>query len=167
MALKAGDWVKFIDDVGMAEIIRIQGDQALLLNEDGFEQWAPLADLVKSEGMFVDEVIPKDEFQKPTSTKRAFKERGIMEKDLHIHNLVHDARRMSNYEMLQLQLDAAEKAISKARRSNSPKLILIHGVGEGKLRSALHSMLKAMDGVSFYDASFLKYGAGATEIDLW
>ena len=44
-----------------------------------------------------------------------------------------------------------------------PKIVFIHGVGEGVLKSELQSLLNKYS-VKYYDASYKKYGLGATEV---
>jgi dsDNA-specific endonuclease/ATPase MutS2 len=44
---------------------------------------------------------------------------------------------------------------------------VIHGVGNGKLKSEIIEILKTIDDISFYDASYKNYGYGATEIMIY
>jgi DNA-nicking Smr family endonuclease len=46
-------------------------------------------------------------------------------------------------------------------------LIAIHGVGEGVLKNEIRSFLGKKDNVEFFDASYMEYGKGATEIRLF
>lgn len=163
-----GDRVSFIDNVGEAVVKKIEGDKALLQMENGFEEWVETSMIIKQSELKVVEVISKDV---PTGSSKQEtgerKEKHTLEVDLHIHELVEYPNRMTHYEMLQLQIKTAREAIEKARRSFIKRVILIHGVGEGKLRSELREMLNGMEKLSYHDASFLKYGAGATEVELW
>ena len=45
-----------------------------------------------------------------------------------------------------------------------PKIVFIHGVGEGVLKSELDFMLGRYEEVYFQDANYQKYGQGATEV---
>ena len=81
--------------------------------------------------------------------------------------MVEHEKNFSNYEKLQIQLSKAKDSIEKARRSGIKRLILIHGVGEGILKEEIHRMLERMDRLNFFEANFLKYGDGATEIELY
>lgn len=167
MNFKIGDKVSFLDDVGFATIKNLLDQKVLVEDEFGFETWVGIEELIISQEIQIFDVSIKDEIPKPRATKTSVKERGIQEKDLHIHQLIDDTRGMTNFQMLNVQLREAERALKKARRSKAVKLIFIHGVGEGKLRSELHHWLTGVENISFYDASFQKYGAGATEVDLW
>ena len=58
--------------------------------------------------------------------------------DLHIDKLSNDWQRLSNYEILGLQLKTFEKYYELALAHHQPNLIVIHGVGEGRLRDEIH-----------------------------
>ena len=86
-----------------------------------------------------------------------------MEVDLHIHQLTRSVKGMSNFEMLSIQLDTAKKRLEFAIKKRIPRVIFIHGVGEGVLKIELESLLSKYP-VDIYPASFQKYGFGATEV---
>ena len=71
---------------------------------------------------------------------------------------------MSNYDILTIQTETAKKHIDFAIRNRIPKIVLIHGVGDGVLKSEINFMLGRYDGVTFQDANYQKYGLGATEV---
>ncbi len=83
--------------------------------------------------------------------------------DLHIEKLADNHTSMSNFEMLTLQLNELEKWIDITVSHHQYELIVIHGVGTGKLREEIHDYLKTRKEVKYfinqYDARF---GYGAT-----
>ena len=87
-----------------------------------------------------------------------------MEIDLHIEELVDSHSGMSNAEIIQVQLKYLQKAIDKAISEHCRKLVVIHGVGNGRLKSEVHAILSSHKSLRFHDASYAKYGYGATEI---
>ncbi len=89
------------------------------------------------------------------------------EVDLHIEELVDNASGMSNYEMLSIQLERFEKELDKAMESGVKKIVFIHGVGNGRLKHEIQSILKGMKGVSFQDGSYKLYGFGATQVNIF
>lgn len=91
-------------------------------------------------------------------------ERGVPEFDLHIEKLVKNYRGMSNFDILTIQTDTAKRHIEFSLKNRIPKIVFIHGVGEGVLKAELDFMLKRYDGISFQDANYQKYGLGATEV---
>jgi dsDNA-specific endonuclease/ATPase MutS2 len=105
---------------------------------------------------------PKRSFQKSPKIDKL----PIMEVDLHIHHLIPSTRGMSNYEILTLQLDEAERKIQFAKSKKIQRVVFIHGVGEGVLQQALTDLFQKYQ-VDYYTASFQKYGMGATEIYIY
>ncbi len=71
---------------------------------------------------------------------------------------------MSNFDMLNLQLDTARGQLEFAMRKRIPKIVFIHGVGEGVLRQELETLFSRYNNVKFYDADYKTYGLGATEV---
>jgi hypothetical protein len=85
--------------------------------------------------------------------------------DLHIEKLTDNPEYLSNYEMLNLQLNTFEKYFELSLLNKANTLIVIHGIGEGKLRSEIHERLKQKSNVkSFVNQYHSLYGYGATEI---
>jgi Smr domain len=85
--------------------------------------------------------------------------------DLHIEKLSDNWKQMSNYEILSLQLKTFEKYYHLAVVHHQHSLIVIHGVGEGVLRDAIHEALRLKKEVkSFVNQFHPAYGYGATEI---
>jgi dsDNA-specific endonuclease/ATPase MutS2 len=89
----------------------------------------------------------------------------LLEVDLHINKLVKSVRGLDNYDMLNLQLDTAKSKVEFAISKRISKIVFIHGVGEGVLKSELHYLLNNYP-VRYYDASYKKYGLGATEVHI-
>jgi hypothetical protein len=85
--------------------------------------------------------------------------------DLHIEKLSDDWKHLGNYEILSLQLKAFEKYYELALAHLQSSLIVIHGVGEGRLRDEIHGRLRLKKEVkSFVNQYHPLYGYGATEI---
>jgi Smr domain len=85
--------------------------------------------------------------------------------DLHIEKLSDDWKHLGNYEIMSLQLKTFEKYYDLAVAHVQPSLIVIHGVGEGRLRDEIHDILRLKKEVkSFVNQYHPRYGYGATEI---
>jgi hypothetical protein len=85
--------------------------------------------------------------------------------DLHIEKLDDNWKRLTNYEILDLQLKTFEKYYILAVAHHQPSLVVIHGVGEGVLRDEIHAQLRLKKEVgSFVNQFHPNYGFGATEI---
>jgi hypothetical protein len=87
-----------------------------------------------------------------------------MEIDLHIEELIDNFNGMSNFEIIQIQLNSFKNVLDKAINGHCRKLIVIHGVGNGKLKQEVRNILSSHKNLRFYDGSYAKYGFGATEV---
>ena len=85
--------------------------------------------------------------------------------DLHIEKLSDDWKHLSNFEILTIQLKAFEKYYYLATAHRQPNLIVIHGVGSGKLKDEIHEILKTKkETKTFVNQYHPNFGYGATEI---
>ena len=85
--------------------------------------------------------------------------------DLHIEKLTDSWKHLTNFEILTLQLDEFEKYYELALAHKLHTFIIIHGVGEGKLRDEIHEILRLKSEIkSFVNQFHPLYGYGATEI---
>ncbi len=72
---------------------------------------------------------------------------------------------MSNFEILTLQLQTLEKYLDLAVAHHQPSMIIIHGLGTGKLRDEIHEILRLRRDVkNFFNRYHPAYGYGATEV---
>lgn len=86
--------------------------------------------------------------------------------DLHIEELIENTSGLSNYDMLNIQLEKFEKELDEAVAKHMKKLIFIHGVGNGRLKQEIINRLKFIKGVTYHDASYKEYGFGATQVNI-
>jgi hypothetical protein len=91
----------------------------------------------------------------------------IAEVDLHIGELVDNFTNLEKGDLLQIQLEYFDKCMTEAEKEKISKIIFIHGVGNGKLKTEIYHRLQIMGGVEFYDASYARYGMGATEVNFY
>lgn len=87
--------------------------------------------------------------------------------DLHIERLRPNAGKLSNTEILRIQLSAFEKFIEEAIRLGVERVFVIHGIGKGKLRDEIATRLLQMPHIrSFKNEYHPRYGWGATEVEI-
>lgn len=90
---------------------------------------------------------------------------GMPEIDLHLHVILEDETGMDDYDKLQYQLQVLRKELKRLHQLHYREAVVVHGVGKGRLRDEVRNVLAESPAVvDFYDASFKKYGAGATHI---
>jgi dsDNA-specific endonuclease/ATPase MutS2 len=72
---------------------------------------------------------------------------------------------MTNGEIITMQLKEFERWYELAVAHRQPQLIVIHGIGSGKLRNEIHDILRLKKDVkSFVNQYHPSFGHGATEI---
>jgi len=87
------------------------------------------------------------------------------ELDLHIEALLDNSRGLSNAEIVQLQLDTLRHYLQLAMVHRQERMIVIHGLGKGRLKEEVHVILKQTPEVSRYKNEWsARYGFGATEV---
>lgn len=180
MKFKIGDKVSVLDEDISGVISRIDNNTIFIETEDGFELEFSEHELIKEAAKSIksevfSEYSPNEvisEKEQPTRRKAVKvkpKERNqpTMEVDLHIHHLTESTKYMSNYDMLNLQLDTARRQLEFAIKKRIQKIVFIHGVGEGVLKMELETLFSRYNNVKQYDADFQKYGLGATEVYIY
>ena len=177
MDFKVGNSVMVLDEDLSGTVTEIRGNSIIIETNDGFLMSFNKSELVKNKSdsdlkqkLFtntdVQSVISeKETISKPKQKRVKAKERyeATMEIDLHINQLVQYSKGMTNHDMLTLQLDTAKRQLEHAIKKRIPKIVFIHGVGEGVLKIELEYLFGRYD-VKFYDANYQKYGSGATEV---
>jgi len=177
---KQGDKVSVLDDSFSGVVKAVKGSRVIIETTEGFELEFSGDELIKldntgefksfitSQRMF--SAIQEKETPKrkntPVREKRSKKDGFVLEVDLHIEKLVKNKNGMSNYDILTLQTETAKGQLEFAIRNRMPKVVLIHGVGEGILKAELDFLLGRYEGITFRDADYQKYGLGATEIHI-
>lgn len=91
--------------------------------------------------------------------------RKVVEIDLHIEELVKNPLMMRPSDMLKTQMDHFKKALDAAILEHYEALVVIHGVGEGKLRKAVITHAKTLSQIKeIAPADPGRYGNGATKL---
>ncbi|MDC9721473.1 MAG: Smr/MutS family protein [Urechidicola sp.] len=177
MKLNIGDVVVVTDDVLKGVITNIIGETIVVKTEDGFTLNFHSNELVKipeEQSEIAKKVVVSHHLSQKTDYKKggkAVKQKRTkeltpaMEVDLHIQKLTKSTKGMDNYDILSLQMDTAKHKIEFAIRNRIPRVVFIHGVGEGVLKEELHFLLNRYP-VKLSEASYQKYGMGATEVYL-
>ena len=174
MYFNIGKKVAVLDDILKGVIVSLNGQVVGIKDDDGMVYEYNQNELVVieedqhqlSKYSDINNPLFNDKLQDQKVKGSSFKKENnevILEVDLHINQLIKSTTGMDNFEMLSLQLETAERKIEYAISKRISKIIFIHGVGEGVLKSELHYLFGRYP-VRFYDASYKKYGLGATEV---
>lgn len=174
-----GSLVSVIDDVIKGIVVSMENNVISIEDENGFIFKFHPSELIKIENnIHLDEQkIDQNQFKEKyesyqvkngikSKKQQENKKNEALEVDLHIHQITHSNARMSNHDMLTIQLETAKNKLEYAIKNNIQSIVFIHGVGKGKLKAELYYLLKKYP-VKINDASFQKYGYGATEIYIY
>lgn len=175
--LAIGDNVSVLDDAINGVVLKVNKNVITIETEDGFELDFNEKELIliTSSGDLLQNIaktnftaIAKEkEIPKPRSfikEKKSNKDEFVLEIDLHIEKLVPNKRGMNNYDILNIQTETVKRQMDFAQRNRIPKIVFIHGVGEGVLKSEIDFLLGRYDNITFQEANYQKYGLGATEV---
>lgn len=175
--IEIGSFVEVLDDNFKGKVVKIEKEEAILLTEDGFELQFPLSQLIplvdkdlicQNSTFFAIEAAKKEKVVKKhhrvNVEKKSKKDEVVLEVDLHIEKLVKSFKHLSSFDMLNIQVDTARSQLEFAIKNRIPKIVFIHGMGEGVLKSELEFLFGRYHEVSFQDANYRKYGLGATEV---
>jgi len=166
---KLGDSVAMLNESLKGTIVKINDSRVVILTEDDFEHECMTNEIVLNSNLMelLDGTLDKKNRSKrllsPRINNKIKKRSRIQEVDLHIHELVSSEKGMSNFEMLSIQLVTAKNKLEQAINNKSQRIVFIHGVGEGVLKTELYNLFRKYP-VEYYDASYQKYGRGATEV---
>ena len=177
MSFQIGNNVRVLDEDLQGKIVAIKEDQITIETEDQMHFSFRPHELVvvtqdqKELSKFSDIHHPllREKLNDKTKRKSLFKKEKsgvVLEIDLHIEKLVSSTRNMDTFDILNYQMRVAKQKLEWALARRISKIIFIHGVGDGVLKQELLLILKRYP-VKFYDASFKKYGYGATEVVLF
>lgn len=172
-----GERVLFLYEKGGGIVLKnVNSNQVIIQDDDGFEQSYPINELVKIHGLIdtedINPIAKEEETLQHKSNYSVVKDNAALdskkywELDLHIESLTDDHRGMSNFDIMKTQLQEFKRFFNKAKSNNIEKIVVIHGVGEGVLKNEIRNYLANQEFVEFFDASYLEYGKGATEVKI-
>ncbi|KAA1245503.1 Smr/MutS family protein [Aquimarina sp. RZ0] len=174
--IKVGDKVSVLDEPIRGKVVSVMKNEITIESEDGFDMIFLLHELVKeqSENLIIPSyeevsknILEKEIFKKKPKrrlVKPKEREVPVMEVDLHIHKLVRSTKGMANHDIITLQLDTAKRQLDFAISKRIPKVVFIHGVGQGVLKEELNYLFDRYDNIRISDADYKKYGLGAMEV---
>jgi dsDNA-specific endonuclease/ATPase MutS2 len=182
MKFNPGDEVSFLNEKGNGVVSTIINKKMVMVTvEHGFEFPYPVSELILIKAAETNPLSgPEKETTKPDLSQLFQKKnpadrpkrskphshgRQEMEINLHIEELIDDYEGMSNAQIVQVQLRYFTAALDKAIAGHYKKLVVIHGVGNGRLKQEVRAILDA-ENIRYFDASYAKYGFGATEVEL-
>ncbi|CAL2105124.1 Smr domain-containing protein [Tenacibaculum sp. 190524A02b] len=178
MCFEIGNNVVALDDAIKGKVVGFLGEMIVVKDEEGLEYNFYKNEIVKvdveqrelSKYLNINNTILKDKLKgEKKKVKKSFvkiKKEIVMEVDLHIEKLLKSVKGMDNYDILSYQINVAKQKVEYCIQKKISKLVFIHGVGEGVLKTELGYLLNNYP-VKYYEASYNQYGLGATEVYIY
>lgn len=165
MKFSIGERVSILNETGTYTILNIAETFVEVEDEHGFDQKVPLSLIVKTKAVVSGNIVIKDEDE----TNRSNAKKGldlIPSIDLHFESLLDEDDRYSSYDKLNLQIKRFREFINLNLAKRKTKVLVIHGVGEGRLKGELAALLYKSEGYLMHDANFSQNGVGASYIEI-
>lgn len=162
---EVGENVSVLDESGVFIIKEIQLTKVRIEDEFGFEQWVDLKFVVKRRSISVERLQKKDETGAQLS-RNILKSNSIPEIDLHIECLISSESQMSAHDKLTLQIEHFKRFTNQMIQNKISKFRVIHGAGEGRLKSEIRSLVQSRVGFTIHDDNFANGKVGASLIEL-
>lgn len=176
---KKGDRVVVLDEDVEGVVLEIKGTEVVIETTDGFDLSYKAVELLKvQDSKDLDRASTRGAISnalhdKKEPTKRSFvkekkskKDVFILEVDLHIEKLIKNFSQLEKFDILELQLATARGQLEFAISNRIPRIVFIHGVGEGILKTELEYLFSRYPEILYEDANYQKYGLGATQIHI-
>jgi len=183
MKVVIGNKVKFINERLEGSILEILANNKIVVAcSDGFDHIVSMDEVIiinadnqpiyMIDYLKVDEEInnniPIQKTNKGVLGKyldlNKYKYEATLEIDLHLEELVEFPGKLEDWQKLHTQMQHVKNCLDAAFDKNIQKIVFIHGVGTGVLKTELKNYLADFDNISFKAADFREYGMGATEV---
>ena len=168
---RIGDKVILKKDRTKATVLLEIGDRKVKIEDEyGFEYIINNSDILPIDKS-TDTMISygktfevKDEDIRKEKKKTSFNKtdsRGRVKIDLHIEQITSYYDHMKNSEIVQIQMEYCKKELDQAMLKHKESLEIVHGIGEGVLKSEVHKLLNLYN-LTFFESN----NGGSTEVVL-
>lgn len=153
-----------MESLGKGDVLRIRGSQLARHMQCLLEEGSPSFQILLAEDA---EAIPAQTTATPlpapapsVTTQKSPQMEPVPVLDLHLKN-----RKLHGVPALEIQMALLQEKLDAAHVAGLQQMIIIHGLGAGILRAAVHELLRSTDYVRSYRNEWMpKYGWGATEV---
>ena len=137
-------------------------NDVIIIGDDNKHQYTIDETAISSK--IVDDKYDTENFLRRYTSKSKFLYNRTLEVDLHLDQLVDHPGGLDDWQRLHTQMQHVKNCLSAAKAQNIRKIVFIHGVGTGVLKTELQNYLSTFDNISISTADFHEYGNGATEV---
>ena len=182
MKTEIGNKVKFVNENLEGEVVIILSDKKVVVScSDGFEREVSVNEILVvgenneisysvDETIFSEKIVaPKYEKVKSSLLTKyintsKYKVGGVIEVDLHLEELVEFPEKLDDWQRLHTQMQHVKNCLNASMNKKIRRIVFIHGVGTGVLKTELLNYLANFEQFDVKDADAREYGAGATEV---
>ena len=168
MSWYIGQEVSVLHETGTFKIKKIEQNQMVLEDEHGFDYTFSKSLVVVRQPIETHSLKPKEQYwpHKPTHLKQQSpKNQQLPTIDLHAENL-NLPQDINTHAIFLAQLSAFKNFCNLQAQQRRSKFIVIHGAGEGKLKTEIGILCKGKQGISMHDAQWSNGRVGASQIEL-
>ena len=166
MNFKNGDKVSILNESGFFLFIREQNNRGLIVDEHGFEREIDSRFLVKFNPIPVSQTYIKQEDEiLIKNSEKLYK--SIPEIDLHIEALLEKSSHLSSHDKFLFQIEIFKKFTNQMLQKRQVKFLVIHGAGEGKLKSEIQFLINNKKGFRIHDEHISGGKVGASRIEIF
>jgi DNA-nicking Smr family endonuclease len=137
-------------------------NEIVIIGDDNKHQYT--IDITEVSTKITSEKYVTTDFLDKYTSKSKFQFNRTLEIDLHLDKLVDHPGKLDDWQRLHTQMQHVKNCLSAAERKNIRKIVFIHGVGTGVLKTELQNYLSKFENFTVSKADFNEYGNGATEV---
>mgnify|MGYP006115899149 CR=1 FL=1 len=165
MNFSIGECVSILNETGSYTIIKLDTSFAWVEDEHGFDQKIPIHLVVQTKPIITDTIVIKDEDNASSlKSKKGFER--IPSIDLHIESLLDADNHMTSFDKLNLQIRRFREFVNLNLEKRKNKVLVIHGIGEGRLKGEIMAIVYRSNGYEMNDANYSPQGVGASYIEI-
>ena len=147
MIFKIGDKILFKKEKQEGIVLEILSKEKILIrNSNGFDIEVFSNDIIlfeeetNSPSAYGSNFPQKDKLTNLNHFKKDY-QKVEYKIDLHVEKIIKDYKGMSNFEIVQIQLSVCRRKINELLDKNISKVVIVHGIGAGLLRTEVHNIL--------------------------
>ncbi len=156
------------DDV--AQLKPVEADKLIYVEEDNSNAVKPKKGNLNNVSVNEQAYNKLKGLEKLNTSKHAQSKKSnddVLVVDLHADKLLETTVGMGTADILNYQLDFFRRTLEENKHNKGRRIVFIHGKGEGVLRRAIVNELRyRYKNYPYQDASFQKYGYGATQVTI-
>ena len=157
--------VSILHESGVFRVLRAEDTFLWLEDEHGFERKVSVQFVVRRKPIQV-EKVPQKDLPKRVKTPLSVTGESIPSIDLHHHELQLDERFLSKHEILTAQITAFKHFYNQMIYLKMKRFRVVHGIGEGRLKSELRILIQGKEGVTMHDDQVSRGKVGASLIEI-